>query len=155
MKFSFKLNVTAVILAVVYTGNVCAHTQPGAIPIKNSKAGGTDVYEVTCSDNPTDGVTDHLELSVTDRLPINPALISIQAMVPTTGASTSVSTDAKDNDGKASPSLSIAGGAGPYIMSVNKTRSRKAGRENYVITYHCVSAGGEHTGTNTRMIQNQ
>ena len=142
-------------LAAMYVGVVSAHTQPGAIPIKKTKAGGTDKFQVDCSNNPVDGITDHLELSVTDRYPSNPARISIQAMLPTTGAATAISTDAKDNDGKSSPVLSIAGGVGPYIMSVTKTRSRIIGRENYVITFHCVSAGGGHTGTDYRMIQNQ
>ena len=155
MKCSKKIKFATLIVAAVYAGLVSAHTQPGAIPIKKTKAAGTDMFEVTCSNNPTDGVTDHLELSVTDKQPANPARISIQALLPATGAATAISADAKDNDGKPSPSVSLAGGAGPYVMSVTKTRSRIVGRENYVITFHCVSASGDHTGTDYRMIQNQ
>ena len=154
MKCSKKIRPATFVFAAVFTGFVSAHSQPGAIPIKKTKAGGTDIFEVRCSSNPTDGFTDHLTLRVADMFPKNPALISIQGML-WDGSKAAVSTDTKDNDGKYSSELSIAGGAGPYIMKVTKTRSRMVGRENYVISFHCVSATEDHTGTNSEMTQNE
>lgn len=144
--------------AIGYADMVSAHSQPGAIGRKNSKAGGTDVYQVTCFDDGT-GAPDHLFLHVRDLLPRNPALISVQATLATTGETTALSTDwGRDGDASFSvPDLILAGGAsGIYNVSVNKTRSKIIGREIYLVEFHCQTALGEHTGTNDPvMLQNQ
>jgi hypothetical protein len=150
-----KIMLATLLIAVGYGEFVAAHTQAGSIGRKKSKAGGTDIYEVTCSNaNDGTGEPDHLYVDVKDLRPRNPALVSIQATLPT-GAATPISKDAKDGDRYASPGYTLVGGAGPYLMTVNKSRSRVAGAEVYVVEFHCQSAAGAHTGTDWVMKQNQ
>jgi hypothetical protein len=156
MKNTKKILLATLLLAIGYGEFASAHTQAGSIGRKKSKAGGADIYEVTCS-NAGDGTgePDHLYVDVKDLRPRNPAQVSIQAVLPTTGAATPISVDAKDSDPYPSPGNILAGGAGPYLMTVNKTRSRVAGAEVYLVEFHCQSAAGAHTGTDWVMKQNQ
>jgi hypothetical protein len=156
MKRSKIIMLATLLLAIGYGELVAAHTQPGSIGRKKSKAPGTDIYEVTCS-NAGDGTgePDHLYVDVKDLRPRNPAQISIQAVLSTTGAATPISVDAKDSDPYPSPGNTLVGGAGPYLMTVNKSRSRVAGAEVYLVEFHCQSAAGAHTGTDWVMKQNQ
>jgi hypothetical protein len=151
-----KILLATLLLAIGYGEFAAAHTQAGSIGRKKSKAGGTDIYEVACS-NAGDGTgePDNLYVDVKDLRPRNPALISIQAMLPTSGSATPVSVDAKDSDRYPSPGYTLVGGAGPYRMIVSKGRSRTAGAEVYSVDFHCQSAAGAHTGTDWIMIQNQ
>lgn len=146
----------ALLLVNGFMGIVEAHTQPGAIGRTKSKAGGTDIYEVTCFNaNDGTGDPDHLYVDVKDMRPRNPALVSIQATVSATGIATPVSIDTKDSDAFPSAGNVVAGAGGPYIMTVQKSRSRLVGKEVYIAEFHCQSATGNHTGTDWRMIQNQ
>lgn len=154
MKNTTKTIVITLLIAIGYTELVTADTQPGAIGRKKAKAGGTDQYEVTCS-NDGRGEPDHLYLEVKDLRPRNPAQISIQAILPSTGAATAITSDAKDGDFFASPGVTLQGGVGPYIFSVSKTRSRLIGAEIYLAVFHCETADGAHTGTSWVMTQNQ
>lgn len=151
-----RKSVVALLLVIGFAGIVEAHTQPGAIGRTKSKAGGADSYEVTCFNaNDGTGDPDHLYVDVKDMRPRNPALVSIQATVSATGIATPVSIDRKDGDSFPSAGNAVVGGAGPYIMTVQKSRSRIVGKEIYIAEFHCQSATGNHTGTDWRMIQNQ
>jgi hypothetical protein len=154
MKKTTKTLATALLLILGYSELVIADTQPGAIGRKKSKAGGTDQYIVTCS-NDGRGEPDHLYLEIRDLRPRNPALLSIQAMLPATGAATALSIDARDGDAYASPGATLVGGVGPYLFSVNKSRSSVIGAEIYLAVFHCETADGTHTGTSWEMILNQ
>ncbi|WP_394752173.1 hypothetical protein [Crenothrix sp.] len=156
MKNTKKIMLATLLIAIGYGELVAAHTQAGSIGRKKSKAGGTDIYEVTCS-NAGDGTgePEHLYVDVKDLRPRNPAQVSIQAVLPANGAATPVSIDAKDSDPFPSPGYTLVGGSGPYLMTVNKTRSRKAGAEVYLVEFHCQSAAGAHTGIDWVMKQNQ
>jgi hypothetical protein len=150
-----KIMLATLLLAIGYGELVAAHTQAGSIGRKKSKAGGTDIYEVTCSNaNDGTGEPDHLYVDVKDLRPRNPAQISVQTML-TSGAASPISIDAKDSDPYPSPGYTLVGGAGPYLMTVNKSRSRVIGAEVYLVEFHCVSAAGAHTGTDRVMKQNQ
>jgi hypothetical protein len=154
MKKTTKTLATALLLILGYSELVIADTQPGAIGRKKSKAGGTDQYVVTCSDDGR-GVPHHLYLELKDLRPRNPAQLSIQAMLPATGAVTPLSIDARDGDFFSSPGVTLVGGVGPYLFSVNKSRSSVIGAEIYVAVFHCETADGTHTGTSWEMILNQ
>lgn len=146
MKKTTKTLATALLLILGYSELVSADSQPGAIGSKRSKAGGTNQYLVTCS-NDGRGEPHHLYLEVKDLAPRNPAQLSIQAMLPATGAATSLSIDWRDGDAYSSSGVTLVGGVGPYLLSVNKSRSNKRGAEQYVAIFHCETAEGIHTGT--------
>jgi hypothetical protein len=144
---NIKIIITAMLLlAIGYTELAVAHTQPGAIGRKNLKRGGVDQFQASCFDDGA-GVPDHLRLSVTDMRPRNPAQVSIQAVITATGETSAISTDPIDGDAGSSPEITMVGGAGPYQMTVTRNRSRVKGAEIYVITFHCETATGAHTGT--------
>jgi hypothetical protein len=145
-RFKLIMPITLLAAAIGYADIVAAHTQAGAIGRKKLKAPGTDQFQVTCS-NDGAGEPEHLFLHVRDMRPRNPALISVQAVVPATGATTPVSTDKIDGDAFFSPGLTLAGGVGPYLININKSKSTKAGAEIYQLEFHCETAGGVHTGT--------
>ena len=154
MKITTKLIITSLLLIITYTEFAFADTQAGAIGRKKSKAGGADIYQVTCS-NDGRGEPDHLYVEVKDLRPKNPAQLGIQATVTTTGAASAMAKDAKDGDYYASPGTTIQGGAGPYQMTVTKTRSSLIGAEIYLAVFHCETADGTHTGTSWERVQNQ
>jgi hypothetical protein len=150
------IQLLTILLGVIGTVElVSAHEIAGAIGRKNSKAGGTDKYNVTCFDN-NNGAPDHIFVQVFDTpRPRNPAKISIQAFLPATGAVSAISVAPND---KAFPSYSIklVGGADLYEVDVTKSRSKKKGVEIYAITFHCQTANDVHTGTaEPELIQNQ
>lgn len=155
MKRSKIIMFATLLLAIGYGELVAAHTQSGSIGSKKSKESGTDIYEVTCS-NAGDGTgePDHLYVNVKDLSPKNPAQVSIQAVLSkTAGAATPISIDATDGDRYPSPGYTLTGGAGPYLMIVNKSSSQVAGAELYSVELHCYSAAGEHTGTNSPVMK--
>jgi hypothetical protein len=155
MKRSKIIMLATLLLAIGYGELVAAHTLPGSLGRKKSKTPATDIYEVTCSNaNDGTGEPDHLYVDVKDLRPRNPAQISVQTMLAS-GAASPISIDAKDSDPYPSPGYTLVGGAGPYLMTVNKSRSRVAGAEVYVVEFHCQSAAGEHTGTDLVRKQNQ
>lgn len=146
MKRSQLIMSVILLAAIGYAELVAAHSKAGAIGRKKAKAPGTDQFLVTCS-NDGAGEPEHLFLHVRDMRPRNPALISVQAVVPATGAATPVSTDNKDGDPFFSPGITLVGGSGPYVINVSKSRSSKVGAEIYQLEFHCETAGGVHTDT--------
>jgi len=158
-----KIMLATLLIAIGYADFVSAHSQAGTLGRKNSKAAATDQYMVTCSNlNDGTGDPDHLLLHVKDLPPRNPARISIQAQyTDPTGAVivSQISTDlGRDGDAYFSPNVTLAGGTGPYLMTVTKTKSTVIGREIYLAEFHCQSSdatGDQHTGTDWFMIKNQ
>lgn len=138
---------TASLLIAAGYGNIAsAHTQSGTLTVN----AGVDIYAVTCS-NDGSGAPASLFLQVNDLAPVVPTLVSIQTTKGT--ASSLVSTDGVDGDGIYSSGVTLAGGAGVYTLKVSK--SAGAGSESYVAQFHCLTAGGIHTGTTWVMTQNQ
>lgn len=155
MKAFKLLTAITVLLGLGCTEIALAHEQAGAVGRKNSKAGGTDMYTVSCFDD-GNGVPEHLFVDVVDARPRNPAKISAQVMLPSTGAISEMTTDPGDGDAFPSPGLELAGGVGPYQIDVTKSKSGKKGVELYIVNFHCETAIGVHTGTTeTELMQNQ
>lgn len=61
-------------------------------------------------------------------------------------------TDTSDGNTSYSPLARVNGGAGTYIVLVNKTAS---GAESYSLEYHCKASAGDHTDTSLSTQQNQ
>lgn len=155
MKISTLVILTSLFIFTGYSSLISAHTLPGVLGKKKSKAAATDQFTVTCF-NDGAGEPDHLFVHVRDERPRNPALITIQAFNQATSVATSLSTDPADGDAGYSPGAVIGTGAGPYFVTVNKSRSKKIGAEIYTVEFHCQTASGEHTGTDEPVrIQNQ
>ena len=117
-------------------------------------AGATDYYQVHCYDDGA-GATGYLELSVTDELPVAAPIVSTQVMKIDSINKTYrllSSSDLKDGDASSSPELAASWGNGFYFVTVNKT---KAGAEKYTLSYHCMTAGNEHTGTDITPLQDE
>lgn len=154
MKISTLVILTSLFVFTGYSSLISAHTLPGVVGKKKSKAPATDQYTVTCF-NDGAGEPSRLFVHVRDERPRNPALITIQAFNHVSQTTSPLSTDPVDGDAGYSPDAVIGTGAGPYFVTVNKSRSKKIGAEIYTVEFHCQTASGEHTGTNEpEMIQN-
>ena len=151
MKNSKKIMTATLLIAAGYAGLVSAHTQSGAVGIANSGVARTDVYAVTCS-NDGSGAPAKLTVRIKDLAPVKAPLVSTQ--LSKSGASSPLSTDARDGDTLFSPFVTLARGAGVYTLRVNKSASTVVGIETYIADFHCQTAGGVHTGTSWRLIQN-
>jgi hypothetical protein len=92
---------------------------PGSLGKAGSGKARTDVYKVTCAVG-----THRLSMSVSDEKPVLAPLISIQATKG--GASSPLSTDTRDGNGVFSNVVSLAKGAGNYMMNVNKSAAKIA-----------------------------
>jgi hypothetical protein len=146
MKILIKITATIVLAVMGYVEFAAAHELVGSIGRKNSKAGGTDIQSVDCFDD-GNGVPDHVFVQLSDsKRPRNPARISFQVFLPTTGEVSEVKVLPNDSN-TASPGIELAGGVNRYEIHVTKTRSRKKGVESYSGSVHCETAGGVHTGT--------
>jgi len=142
-----KVFAPATLLAVVaYAGGASAHEQSGAL---GKAASATDYYQVTCSDD-GNGPADHLFVQIKDLAPVAKPMVSILVV---NGLQAKTSTDPIDGDATGSPGLNIKGGTtATYYVLVSKTA---AGAENYFFDYHCLTANGDHTGTDIYPFQNQ
>ena len=150
------VTILIILLGFCYISVAVAHEAAGTLGRKTKKAGGTDISVVSCYDD-GNGAPDHLYMNVIDtRQPRNPAIISAQVVVPSTGAASGVVIDPVDGDAFPSAGITLAGGIGPYHIHITKTRSRKMGIEIYGLNFHCETATGVHTGTEApEVIQNQ
>jgi len=146
------------ILTASYVDFVSAHGLSGVVGKSKSGVAATDIYQVTCYDDDS-GVPKALFFRVRDLRPILAPIISIRA---TNGSQFSeLSKDIRDGDAVSSKAVFFKpeNGQGTYILEVKKSGSKapKAvkGKEIYSIEYHCLTASGDHTGTSTRMTQDQ
>ena len=149
-KALFKL---VALIFLTYSDLTTAHVQTGSLGKKTTGAAATDTYYVTCRDEDLSGgyaLTDHLVISVRDLAPVLAPLISIQ--ISKNGISSTLSTDLKDGDAKYSPTVRLAGGAGTYLLTINKSGSTKKGIETYIAQFHCETATSSHTATAIQMI---
>ena len=140
------------LIAVGYVGLASAHSQSGAVGSAASAAAATDVYAVTCS-NDGSGAPAKLFLQVKDLAPVLAPVLSIQATKGTIASTQSV--DTKDGDAIYSTGVTLSGGAGVYLLKVNKFASTVKGIDTYVAQFHCETAANVHTGTTWTMTQNQ
>lgn len=137
------------VLSLLGASVAFAHTVGGPIDVNSNNASATDLGYVYCSDDGV-GPADHLDVQIEDQSPPVPGLIvSVQLLKNNKMINIS---DPDSGDGKASPYVSLKEGNGSYFISVNKT---KVGVRNFVINYHCMTASGDHTGTDVGVYQLQ
>ncbi len=136
---------TSVLSVLGYAGSASAHDQSGTLGVA---ATATDYYQVSCYDD-GNGSAQKLAVQIKDAAPVAAPIVSIQVVK---GRKASNSTDAVDGNAAYSPLLNITGGDGDYNVTVSKTA---AGAETYTFQFHCVTSGGDHTGTDIAVLQNQ
>ncbi|MGZ8955932.1 MAG: hypothetical protein ACXW0Q_14790 [Methylovulum sp.] len=129
------------------SGLVAAHDLSGTLGDADLS---TDYYAINCFDDGS-GAADRLELQVIDLAPAPTPNPFISAQI-TKGLVAKNTTDLVDGDTAFSPKRTLIGGAGNYLVTVNKTRK---GAESYSISYHCMTSSGAHTGTQLTTLQNQ
>lgn len=125
-----------------------AHEQAGSLGIA---ASATDYYEVTCFDNGA-GAPGSLEIAILDSSP--GAAPSVSAQVHRDLSLVNVSDDLTA-DVEPSPSVHVNGGAGTWVVLVDKSG---AGAKFYALTYHCWTGPdltGVHTGSTIVTRQNE
>ncbi len=154
---NYKIILKLVFLSCIACANqASAHTKAESLGNTKTGAAATDVYYVTCLNEGLSGepaVAHHLTVSVKDLAPKLAPTISIQ--VTKNNKTSTLSEDTIDGDVIYSPTLSLAAGAGTYLLIINKSLSTIKGIENYIAQFHCESAiKGQHTATSIQMIQN-
>jgi hypothetical protein len=120
---------------------VLAHTTRATMDAAGGSATFTGLANVTCS-NDGSGAPALLTARVRDNSPAVPGLL-INLQILKDGSALSIS-DPVSGDANYSESIAVPGGAGVYTMMVNKTA---AGARNFDIEWHCMTADGQHAGT--------
>ena len=132
-------------LGVIHTG--LAHDAAATMDSVGNSATFTGYGFVTCFDD-GNGVADKLVASVRDHSPLVAGLlVNLQILKGNRAASVS---DPVSGDGNGSPSISVKGGNGVYLILVNKTAP---GARDFSIEYHCTTANDVHTGTDIGVYQ--
>ena len=149
--FFFKRVIVAlsILLAVGHANVTLAHSAGGAIDAAGTNANATDLAAVTCYDD-GDGPAAYLFVQIQDQsAPLQGLLMSIHIQK---GLQMTTSTDAVSGDATASPGATLNGGNGIYYISATKTA---AGTRIFTVTYHCMTSGNAHTGTDITLYQAQ
>lgn len=124
-----------------YAGVSSAHDAGATMDPHGNVASFTGYALVTCF-NDDNGDADYLVASIKDTSPPQDnLLVNLQIIKGNHAIST---TDPVSGDGNSSPAVSVHGGNGVYFLLVNKTA---AGARSFLVSYHCVTASGVHTGT--------
>ncbi len=128
-------------LGLLLSGTALAHSAGATMDPAGNKATFTGLARVTCFDDGS-GSPSLLYARVRDNSPpVSGLLVNLQMLKGTQALSIS---DPVSGDANFSDSLQLAGGAGVYTLLLNKTA---AGARNFDIEYHCLTATGDHTGT--------
>ncbi|MFZ4700329.1 MAG: hypothetical protein ACOYMG_09775, partial [Candidatus Methylumidiphilus sp.] len=139
----------AVLVAAAYAGQSLAHSAGATIDAAGNNASATDLAEVFCY-NDGSGEPDQLFVQIRDNSsPVAGLLLSAQIYKDNQMTNT---TDTVSGDSGYSNSAVVKGGFGGYNISVSKT---KAGARDFDITYHCLTSGDVHTGTDITVFQAQ
>lgn len=128
-----------------------AHDIAGPIDPAGNVASFTAVALVSCFDD-GNGPADNLIANIID-LPVNPAVEGMFVTLTLFKGGAAISTtDITPRDNNRSPMVKLSAGGGAYFMIVNKTRP---GTRHIAIEYHCMTAGGVHTGTDINLTHYQ
>jgi hypothetical protein len=107
------------------------------------------VLTTTCYDN-GDGPPASLQVSLRSSV----KTIYLLTASVASGTITGTTTDKVSGDRLPSPQVQVKGGASTYTITISKTKrrpslpdSRLLGRNTFLLTYHCLSSTGQHTGT--------
>ena len=135
------LQVIFIMTATGYAALSSADDEGAVMDPSGSVPGFTGYAEVTCFDS-GDGLPDYLEASIKDTSPPQGnLLVNLQIIKGNSAIST---TDPVPGDANFSPVVSVHEGGGVYLLLVNKTG---AGARSFLVSYHCKTASGIHTGT--------
>ena len=144
MRYKFFRKVAAIVFRIAMLGyvNVSVADDAGATMDPNGTVATFTGYAlVTCFDD-GNGPADNLTASVKDTsLPQENLLVNLQIIKGNRAIST---TDPVSGDGSFSPEVRVHGGKGVYLLLVNKT---SAGARSILVSYHCITESGAHTGT--------
>ncbi len=120
---------------------VAAHTARAVLDPGGSRASFLGLARITCFDDGT-GTPSQLYVRVRDNSPpVAGLLVTLQVLKGTQALGIS---DTQSGDALFSEALQLPGGAGVYTVLVGKTA---AGARQFDIDYHCLTATGDHTGT--------
>ncbi|MBK6957853.1 MAG: hypothetical protein IPH22_05215 [Nitrosomonas sp.] len=147
MFFDKILRIIFCAAALGYAGVSSAHDAGATMDPNGNVANFTGYARVTCFDD-GNGSADYLMASIKDTsLPQDNLLVNLQIIKGDQAIST---TDPVSGDGNFSPTVSVHGGNGVYLLLVNKTA---AGARSFLVSYHCVTASEVHTGTDISVKQ--
>lgn len=149
--FFHNFIIRLLLLASSSINSASAHEVEGSL---TAKAGATDLYSVSCANDPefSAGPAQQLFVNVRDN-DKNGGLMSVVVYKATaTGGISKTATDPKGGDYNQSPDIVISGGEGDYLVFVNHT---EAFAESYMLQFHCQDAAKQHTGTQVQPIQNE
>lgn len=139
------MNFRTIVLAALpltTAGSAVAHDMSSPL---TATAAASDYFQVTCQND--EAVTEHLFFRLSGSR--SPSAPPVSAQITKGALATNVTVDPAAGFSR---EVEIHGGGGDYYVTVNKS---KAGRANYGFEYHCQSATGVHTGTDTVTLQNQ
>ena len=135
------LTVVCSTLVLLAAPAVHAHSARATLDAAGNKANFTALARVTCFDDGI-GAPAVLYARVRDNSPAVPGLlVNLQLLKGNQALS---GTDAVSGDAGWSEPLQLNGGVGVYTVLLNKTA---AGARNFDFEYHCMTASGDHTGT--------
>jgi hypothetical protein len=123
-------------------GPAAAHDMSSSLAVQ---ASASDYFQVSCLDD--EAVTELLFFRLTGSKSAAAPVVSAQ--ISKGSQATNLTIDSKTGFSRG---VEVHGGGGAYYVTVNKS---KAGRAGYAFDYHCQSASGIHTGTETVTLQNQ
>jgi hypothetical protein len=160
---NIKINLLsiAILIACSYTSTVLAHDYADSLKSANG-ASATDLYRIDCSQDvaaASQSPTHQLFIQILDQSAAGGKL-SATASVFTPGAGKAITvTDPTGGDGAASPlkTLTVIGADQQDVQFFIAVSHSATGTKNYVLSYHCQDASGQHTGTSLppAILQNQ
>ncbi|ADJ28043.1 hypothetical protein [Nitrosococcus watsonii] len=155
MKITALRNKWIVMLMIAGLGlsvKAVAHDQIGTLGVEGNA---TDYYLVTCSSD-AGGVTDYLEVQIYDATVEQGggkmSAVILREPVASTASDPYRADEFQNHDKNPGPPAFVGGGDGVYKVMVHKL---KDGPKNYLLSYHCKSSVGLHTGTSILILQDQ
>ncbi|CAA9889805.1 conserved exported hypothetical protein [Candidatus Methylobacter favarea] len=147
MKNAFKkILMTALLFAA---GGALAHDGSAIVDAGGNNPSATDLAAVTCFDD-GNGAPAYLFGQIRDNSQPAPGLL-LNFQIYKGNQMTSI-TDTVSGDGSYSQGIALSGGPGVYYISASKT---KAGLRAFDVTWHCLTSGNIHTGTELTVLQFQ
>jgi hypothetical protein len=140
---------SALLAATLATGAVpaLADSAHATLDAAGTRAVFTGMARVTCF-NDGNGNAATLVARIRDNSDsIHGLMVNLQLIKASTALSIS---DEISGDAAYSDYISLPGGNGEYLMLVNKTA---AGRRNFDLEWHCMTADNVHTGTDISLLQ--
>lgn len=141
MKFPIARYLLGTLLCVSSLQPLFAHTARAVLDPNGTSNTFTALARITCFDD-GNGAAASLQVRVRDNSPpVSGLLINLQVLKGTQALSIS---DTTSGDALYSDALVLKGGNGVYTVMLNKTA---AGTRNFDFEWHCLTASGDHTGT--------